>query len=193
MSMRLFRQESIDQTTYITFISDYKTAMYRIAFGYLGDETKAVDAVDEAVYLGYLHRKELREPKFLKTWLTRILINECYRILKKHKREILTETLPERVSGAEDRYAALSLAVTELPEELRKIIALRYFGGYTIAETAELLKIPEGTVATRTRKALDILRIELDDQEGGESDERATKTATGRTNEALECISGEGL
>jgi RNA polymerase sigma-70 factor (ECF subfamily) len=51
--------------------------------------------------------------------------------------------------------------VQNLPEDLRKIIVLRYFGGYTISETAEIIEIPEGTVATRARKALGILRVEI--------------------------------
>jgi len=39
----------------------------------------------------------------------------------------------------------LKHAVNDLPEDLRKIVILRYFGGYTISETAEILEIPEGT------------------------------------------------
>lgn len=76
----------------------YKSTMYRLAFGYLGDADKALEAVDEAVYLGYVHRKELREPVFFKTWLTRILINECYRLLRMGKREVIMEVLPEHLA-----------------------------------------------------------------------------------------------
>ena len=43
------------------------------------------------------------------------------------------------------------------------MVALRYFSGYTLAETAEALDIPPGTVSTRQRKALALLRLELDD------------------------------
>jgi len=155
--------KTIDKTTYVSFISEYKASMYRIAYGYLCDETGALDAVDEAVYLGYAHRKELREPRFLKTWLTRILINECYRILRRCKHEVTMEELPEETSPSTEVSLPTKLAVQSLPEDLRKVIILRYFGGYTIAETAEILEIPEGTVATRARKALGILRVELND------------------------------
>lgn len=190
--MGLFSAETIDQTSYLTFITEYKSTMYRIAFGYLCDETKAVDAVDEAVYLGYLHRKDLREAKFLKTWLTRILINECYKVLKRNKRELTTEQLPECSIDSLDSAAvaaALRLAVRELPEDLHKVITLRYFGGYTIAETAEILKIPEGTVATRTRKALGILKVEMSGWEGGDEDERPETTEGA----GMECFNGESL
>ena len=52
-----------------------KAKLYRTAFLYLGSETAAVDAVDEAVYQGLRAHKKLREPEFFVTWLTRILIN----------------------------------------------------------------------------------------------------------------------
>jgi len=155
--------KGIDKETYITFITENKEMLYRVAFGYLRDEAKSLDAVDEAVYQGYAHRHDLREPKYFKTWFTRILINECYKIIRKSKRELIVEVLPEDSYSFEEDTNYLNYAVNNLPEDLRKIIILRYFGGYTISETAELLEIPEGTVSTRSRKALEILKVEISD------------------------------
>lgn len=59
-------------------------------------------------------------------------------------------------------------AVERLPQELRAVVALRYFAGYTLAETAEILGIPPGTVSTRQRRALALLRLELSEEEGGQ-------------------------
>ncbi len=171
--MGISEAKGIDQESFVSFITDYKTIMYRIAYGYLCNEQKALDAVDESVYLGYLHRKELRQPEFLKTWLTRILINECHQILRKSKREIIVEEIPETPDQSAEISFPVKHALQGLPEDLRKVIILRYFGGYTIAETAKTLEIPEGTVSSRTRKAFKILRVELTDQEeGGISNDR---------------------
>lgn len=159
--MSLFSTNKIDRNTYVSFITEYKTTMYRIAYCYLGNEAHALDAVDEAVYLGYKHRKKLRESKCLKTWLTRILINECYRLLRQNKREEIVENLPESTYSSNELSLPVKLAVQSLPEDIRKVIVLRYFGGYTIAETANILNIPEGTVSTRSKKGLSLLRIEL--------------------------------
>ena len=65
-----------------------------------------------------------------------------------------------------DAYDHLPLkeAVYHLPEDLRAVIILRFFGGYTQAETALALDIPQGTVATRQRKALALLRLELGEE-----------------------------
>lgn len=157
----MFKKEVIDKEAYISFITENKEMLYRVAFGYLRDDIKALDAVDEAVYQGYVHRHDLREPKYLKTWVTRILINECYKIIRNGRREVNMEILPEDSYDSDEDSLHLKHAINNLPEDLRKIIVLRYFGGYTISETAEILEIPEGTVSTRSRKALEILKVEV--------------------------------
>ena len=53
--------------------------------------------------------------------------------------------------------------------DLKQVIILRYFSDETIADTAKILKIPEGTVSSRTRKALTLLKGELVIKEGGTS------------------------
>ncbi|WP_156990180.1 sigma-70 family RNA polymerase sigma factor [Caproicibacter fermentans] len=137
-----------------------KRRLYRIAFGYLGNENSALEAVDEAIFRGYGARKKLRRKEFFETWMTRILINVCKKELKRGKRETSVETIPEQ---AREQYDALPLkeAVRRLPEELRSVVVLRYYAGLTVAETAQRLGIPQGTAATRQRRALELLRLEL--------------------------------
>ena len=47
---------------------------------------------------------------------------------------------------------------------MKDVIVLRFFGGYTVAETAQMLSVPMGTVATRQRAALRLLRLELEEE-----------------------------
>ena len=56
----------------------------------------------------------------------------------------------------------LKEAISKLPMDLQTIINLRYFNDYTLVETAQILKLPQGTVATRQRKALSLLKLELE-------------------------------
>ena len=149
---------------YFSRIEPLKEHLYRVAYLYLGSESAAVDAVDEAVYRGYLKRRSLRREAYFSTWLTRILINVCLDELRRRQRETPVETLPER---AETPYDALPLqeALDRLPEDLRSVIALRYFGGFTLAETAQALGLPEGTVSSRQRRALQLLKLHLTDDE----------------------------
>ena len=139
--------------------------LYRTAYLYLGSEADALEAVDEAVYQALRALKKLREPEHFETWLTRILLNECHRELRRRKRVAGEDALPG--TAGPDAYDALPLkeAVRRLPEELRAVVILRFFTGYTQAETAAALDIPQGTVATRQRRALALLRLELGEEE----------------------------
>ena len=141
---------------------EMKGRLYRTALLYLGGEAAALDAVDETVYRAFLSHRKLRQPEHFATWITRILINVCNDELRRRKREPAMAELPET---AAEQFDALPLrdAVERLPRELRAVVALRYFSGYTLAETAEALDIPAGTVSSRQRKALALLRLELDD------------------------------
>ena len=141
-----------------------RARLYRTAYLYLGSEADALEAVDEAVYQALRALKKLREPAFFETWLTRILINECHRELRRRKRLAGEEALPE--TAGPDAYDHLPLkdAVARLPETLRAVVILRYFTGYTQSETAAALAIPQGTVATRQRRALELLRLELGEE-----------------------------
>ncbi len=150
----------MDDTSFFERTDQLKRRLYRIAFGYLGNENSALEAVDETIFRGYGARKKLRRKEFFETWMTRILINVCKKELKRGKRETSVETIPEQ---AREQYDALPLkeAVRRLPEELRSVVVLRYYAGLTVAETAQRLGIPQGTAATRQRRALELLRLEL--------------------------------
>ena len=142
-----------------------KTRLYRTAYLYLGNEADALDAVDEAVYQALRAIKKLRHPEFFESWLTRILLNECHKELRRRKRLLPEEAIPD--SAGPDEYDSLPLkeAIRRLPEELKLVVILRFFSGYTQVETAEALQILQGTVATRQRRALQLLRLELGEEE----------------------------
>ena len=116
------------QQEYAVRADALKGKLYGMAFLYLGSQSLAVDAVDEAVYLGLRSCHKLREEAFFDTWLTRILINACNAELRRHRREVAMAELPET---AQESFDALPLrdAVGRLPRELKDVIILRYFTG----------------------------------------------------------------
>lgn len=142
-----------------------RSRLYRTAYLYLGSEADALEAVDEAVYQALRSLKQLRQEEFFETWLTRILLNECHKELRRRKRFFWKEEVfPETVGP--DAYGTLPLkeAIGKLPEELRAVVILRFFSGLSQSETAEALNIPQGTVATRQRRALQLLKLELGEE-----------------------------
>ena len=144
-------------------VESARTKLYKTALTYLGSEAVALDAVDEAVYKALCGNWKLRQPEFFDTWITRILINECHNELRRQKRYHSLDELPETASEEFDSLP-LKEALRRLPKDLKDVIILRFFGGYTVAETAQTLHIPAGTVATRQRKALQLLRLELEEE-----------------------------
>lgn len=149
-------------------VEQIRQKMYAIAYSYFFSESMACDLVDDAVYRGFLKKKTLKNEDFFETWMIRILMNLCatqYKKAKKHRS--FEEYVVEHESIAEPSTSSLELkdAVSRLPLDLRKIITLKYFGGYATKEIAEMLDIPMGTVGTRVRKALDLLRIDLGGEE----------------------------
>ena len=85
-------------------IEEIRIKLFRTAMIYLGNEHDAIEAVDEAVYRGLCAVKKLRQPEYFDTWMTRILINECYKMMRRQKREELTETIPEISQEDFDRF-----------------------------------------------------------------------------------------
>ncbi|MBQ7920590.1 MAG: sigma-70 family RNA polymerase sigma factor [Lachnospiraceae bacterium] len=148
---------------YAKRVEEIRGRLYKTAFLYLGSESLALDAVDEAVYKGLCNHKKLRQPEYFTTWMTRILMNECHNEQRRQKRLIPLEEVQELLT---EDYDSLPLkeAIKRLPKELKEVIILRYFTGYTLAETAETLKIPQGTAATRQRKALQLLKLEFEEE-----------------------------
>ena len=96
----------MDTNDFAAQTEQIKKQLYRTAFLYLGSECMALDAVDEAIYRGFMSLKKLRQPEYFETWLTRILINECKKELRRRKRRQPLESAPDII---ENTYDSLSL------------------------------------------------------------------------------------
>lgn len=147
--------------TYAQRAEKLREKLYRTALCYLGSEAQAIDVLDEAVYRGLCAAGKLRQEEYFDTWLTRILLNECHREQKRQGRLVRMEAAGELTAEQLDNLP-LKQALLRLPEDLKNVVVLRFFAGYTQAETAEILNIPQGTVGTRQQRALRLLRLELE-------------------------------
>ena len=85
-----------DAEAFIELIEQNKLSMYRVAHGFLKEEEDVADAMSETVLTCYEKVGSLRQDAYFKTWMIRILINNCKDILKRQKRNILTEDIPEQ-------------------------------------------------------------------------------------------------
>ncbi len=149
------------QREFVERTEKIKKRLYNTAFLYLGSEAFALDALDESIYKALKNIKSLREEAFFETWITRILINECKKELKR-RQKFSDEEMSEEIAVEEFDNLPLKEAIAKLPSDLKTVIILRFFTGYTLRETAECMEIPQGTAVTWQRKALKLLRLELE-------------------------------
>lgn len=175
-----------DHEALISRIAMDKDKMYGIAYSYLRSEADALDAIQETVCRVWMKRKSLRDPKYFSTWMIRILIRVCLDAKKKQRREI--PFMHDHAANQVDYWAVqgevaghtqgrtaerldMAMLVQSLRPELRMVVTLKYYRDMTVADIAELMEKPEGTIKTWLHKALTQLRrdmeLEIKEKEAG--------------------------
>ncbi len=131
---------------------------YRIAKSILKEDADCQDAVQEAVSKAFAKINTLREKKYAKTWFTRILLNECYGMLRKRNREAAYN---EQISGEEadlHQYSDLYQKIMALEIEYRVPLVLYYLNQYTVKEISGMLDLGESAVKMRLSRARKMMR-----------------------------------
>lgn len=153
----------------------YADDVLRMAYFYLADRHKAEDVCQDVFIKLYTHAAEI-EPGREKAWLLRVTVNSCRDIWRGAwlKRVVLgapsLEIIPAQDDTIEQREekAAVMRAVQRLPDVFRETVLLHYYQGLGIAEIAQMLNLPEGTVSSRLSRARKKLEGLLKEEEIGE-------------------------
>jgi len=156
------RGERVTSERFAQEIVGMTGTLYRVSYSILREPRDREDAVQAALEKAWRKRTSLRDERYLRTWLTRILIHACYDILRRRKREIPGE-IPERAAPP-DADRELHDALLKLPEELRTPIALHYMEGYGVKEIASALRLKQGTIKSRMRRARLMLKQLLSEE-----------------------------
>ena len=150
----------MDRAFFIAELETCSDMMYRVAWSILRNEADVQDALQDAVLKAWEKRNKLREEKYFRTWMTRILINVCYDTQRMHRKIVPLDKIPVKSSSAPD--PDLAMALEALPEKLRLPLVLCYSEGMTYEEAADVLRIPMTTLRGRLRRGKKELRKELD-------------------------------
>lgn len=115
---------------------------------------------------------KLREPDKFHSWFNQILVNVCRTRLRKKSRQRTIDVDDMDLEGSDPFRAALARdtigrAISSLSTELRLVIVLRYWGDLPLADIADRLGIPIGTVKSRHHAALATLRRRIEPATGG--------------------------
>ena len=139
-----------------TLILNSERQLYSTAKTILINDQDCADAIQETIVKAFSKIGTLRNDKYAKTWLIRILINECYNVLRQKSRQIPMDMETEmagKVAVESQDYSDLYCAVSQLQEELKLPVVLYYGEDFSVREIAQVLEISEGAVQKRLARA----------------------------------------
>ena len=165
-------------------ISRSNQRLYRVARAVMNDDFEAEDALQETYIRGFGRLDSFRGEAHFTTWLTRILLNECYGRLRKRRDSVSLDVLdneersaqivsfmprhdmddPINTTGRLEVRELLEGGIASLADEFRVVFVMRELEGYSTEETADMLGLNPQTVKTRLFRARRMLRKKLDKQ-----------------------------
>ena len=148
----------MDKEAFAEVVLASTDSLYRISKTILKNDADCEDAVQEAIATGFAKLDTLRQERYAKTWLTRILIHECYALLRKRNKTAPLTEEPETEEYSGEDYSELYEALSALKREYRLAIVLHYLEGYSIQEIAQIMRISVGTVKSRLSRGRKSLR-----------------------------------
>lgn len=138
-----------DKDAFTELMMSQMPGMYRVARAILMNDEDAADAISETILTCFEKLGTLKESRYFKTWMTKILMNKCYGIIRANKRMVYVEELPEQSSEGDMNSLEWKEAMNALDEKYRIVLILYYAQGFQTKEIAKILKIPDSTVRTR--------------------------------------------
>ncbi|SCH53175.1 sigma-70 family RNA polymerase sigma factor [Romboutsia sp. Marseille-P6047] len=148
-----------DRKAFEELIHIYSDRLYREAYIRCKHEDDAKEIIQETIYKAYRNISSLKEPKYFKTWISRILINTSNDYISKigmidlehdessYIKEIIVD---DKIETKIDLYNAID----ELEDKYKDAIILRYIHDMKIEEVSKVLNRPINTIKTHLRKAI---------------------------------------
>ena len=167
------RASAGDAAAFEALAADAIGRLYRTASLILRSNDRAADAVQEALTSAWVHIRAVRDPDRFDAWLHRLLINACYRELRRTKRRELVEIHVPMLEGRGHGDTQNATAVRDqlergfrrLTPEQRVVLVLHHSLGMRDAEAAHVLQIPVATFRTRLHRAVAAMRAALEADE----------------------------
>ena len=171
-----------DREAFDDIFDQYSRVMHRTAYRIVKDPDIAEDAVQDAFILAWQRLPSLRESGALRSWLLRIVVNQCISFKRRLARSTmfirqsfseqetdLASQITNYYEGYMERNWDLAQAIENLPAKQQMVIALHYYQGMTLPEISQALQISENTLKKRIQAALRNLRRVLRDAEMDEA------------------------
>lgn len=146
-----------DRDSFGVLVARHRDRLWRVALRTLADPEDAADAVQDALVSAFRAAGSYRGEAAVTTWLHRIVVNSCLDLARRRAARPTSPlgdtsalTIPAGdVLGSRETAAELLAALRELPIEQAAAIVLVDIEGYPVAEVADMLEVPTGTVKSR--------------------------------------------
>ena len=172
----LIRQaQNGDVNAFNTLVLHYQDLAFGVAYRIMGEPDGAADATQDAFIKAYKKLNTFSDGNF-KAWLLRIVTNQCYDLLKYHKRRprssldemeeenessrwLKSDSLrPEDQQQQAELFAAIQNCLEDLPEDQRVVAVLCDVEGYDYQTAADIAETSLGTIKSRLSRARTKLR-----------------------------------
>jgi RNA polymerase sigma-70 factor (ECF subfamily) len=150
----------------------YQAKVYRLCVAYLRDPVRAQDCAQDSLIRLWRALPKYDDRAALSTWIYAITRNRCLTCLSRRREsqslsepairlEVDAVAEPDQ-HEAHDQRNAIRQLVDELPDAIRRVVCLFYFEEQSVAQVADLLGLPEGTIKTHLFRARARLLSRLD-------------------------------
>ena len=159
-----------DATAFEELVRRHRDRMWAVALRTTRDREEAADGLQDALISAYRSAGSFRGESAVTTWLHRIVVNACLDRMRRRQTRAtlqLPEEGPHEPADTRDRVAerdtrmVVEDALRQLPPEQRAAIVLVDIEGWSVAETAGMLGVPEGTVKSRCARGRTRLAVLL--------------------------------
>ena len=148
------RAKAGDKKAFVLLMDDNRQMLYNTALLVLRQEDDALDAIQDAILACWESLPCLREEKYFRTWLVRILLNKCRDIQRGQSRYAFVEEVPECGDEPDwDTRLDVGRAMGRLSQQDQLVLSLYYYDDFTVRQIAQALSISEGAVRTRLTRS----------------------------------------
>lgn len=154
----IFKAKNGDKTSFTELMLQIKEELYKVAKIRLRNDDDVFDAIQETMLVSYKSLKKLKNNQYFKTWVIKILINECNKIYNyKNKKKLCSDDMLDNINVCSrdnmEEKLNFEFVCSKLNKEDGTIILLYYMENYTDKEIGKILNLKENTVRTKRSRA----------------------------------------
>ncbi|MCL1874306.1 MAG: sigma-70 family RNA polymerase sigma factor [Clostridiales bacterium] len=165
-----------NKEAFSVLVQRYQKQIYSLAYRLCGDYDGARDLAQDSFLKIYEALGTFDRSRRFFPWMYRVAHNVCINILSKKQQELVpldniidyepsspdAQTQPEVSFEQKERQRLISKALSELPEQFRIPLALKYIEGFSYKEISEHLQLPESTIETRLFRGRKMMQKKLE-------------------------------